>query len=100
MTAEKKKPKKKKKQAKSPVCDLDCFNCKFPDCINNNPPSIEMPDYWPEEKKVLKRENQRARYMQRKKDGICTICGIRKATNGLLCAECYAKRHKRKKEEI
>lgn len=37
-------------------------------------------------------ENKRIQYNERKEEGLCTVCGKKKATNGQLCTECYRKR--------
>lgn len=77
----------------------DCFNCPYPDCIN---------DYVKKEydrpaayiKKQVERQSERIQ--QRAAAGLCTTCGKRPPRNGYrTCAECqarsrrYANRHNR-----
>ena len=77
----------------------DCFNCPYPDCIN---------DYVKKEydrpaayiKKQVERQSERIQ--QRAEAGLCTTCGKRPPRNGYrTCAECqarsrrYANRHNR-----
>lgn len=38
---------------------------------------------------IKKRESSKSRYHQRKEAGICTKCGKRPATRGIMCEECY-----------
>lgn len=37
-------------------------------------------------------ERRKTRYHQLKEDGICTSCGQRKATHGIVCERCYQTR--------
>ena len=82
------------------VCDMDCFNCKFPDCIKE--------DVYSEKGKYCNRseeQKQKAReYAKKKRDearakGFCIVCRKVPATNGAKCHECYLrqKRHDKKK---
>ena len=62
----------------------DCFNCPFPDCINDKIP----PERTPEQKK-----KDHEKLMQRKQwcreNGVCTQCMCRPATKGYVtCAGC------------
>lgn len=49
---------------KKPICDYDCFNCKYPDCIAQN----NIPDYRikknPPKTSVEKREQLKLYYKQ------------------------------------
>lgn len=38
-------------------------------------------------------------YAKRKEEGICTKCGKRKATNGILCLDCYVKSRRNRNEK-
>ena len=60
------------------VCNFDCFNCVYPDCINNEPENKT-------EERRIKRENAKAR-------GLCVICMKSAATHGLYCEECYERK--------
>ena len=72
-------------------CDMECFDCKYDDCIN---------DYVPKEAKEYKAayyqkhkdeivHNKSKLYQERKAAGICVICGKRKAVkNRVRCLDC------------
>ena len=47
-----------------------------------------------EKKKI--NQLHRKLYADRKEQGLCTRCGKRKATNGTVCLDCYAKRRRKK----
>lgn len=82
--------------AKKSICNMDCFNCIFDDCINDyiGPPEKSA------EQKEKHNKYQRQRYQKRKEQGLCVRCG-KPATNGLLCydhwVESTEKNRKRKK---
>lgn len=43
-------------------------------------------------------KSHRKLYAKRKELGICTRCGMRKATNGTVCLDCFVKRKKQRKK--
>lgn len=64
----------------------DCFNCPYPDCINDavNP----VVTYTPERLKA-QREYSRKRKLRSEAAGLCTRCGKRPASNGYkTCIDC------------
>lgn len=78
-------------------CDMDCFNCIYPDCINDY---VKPQQTWNEIKvkhRQRNKENCKRRYDHLKKNGLCVDCGKRKATNGIFCLDCYAKRKRNRK---
>ncbi len=74
----------------SKICDMDCFNCKYEDCIN---------DYVPVPHKISKEQqekyNKRGRdlYHQRIENGYCGRCGkpLYLPHSHCYCYECYIK---------
>lgn len=75
------------------ICNMDCFNCKFPDCINDTvyPESARYCN-WSEERK--KRDNARCakRYREAVSKGLCGRCHKKPQYQGKLCYECWLKR--------
>ena len=70
------------------ICDKDCFNCKYPDCIAT--------DYSP------KKEEYRKQYYQENKEKIAEKSRQYREKNKEIIAECqrrYYERNKRKKAE-
>ena len=57
------------------ICNYDCFNCVFDDCINDE---AETPS-----------EKARRKYALAKQQGLCTHCNKRIAVHGVYCEECY-----------
>lgn len=83
------------------ICDMDCFNCPYPDCINNSPSYSEKSLYKnrSEESKRQQREYNRQRSAMLKAAGLCTCCGQRPAWDGHReCMECYLRHSRRAKE--
>ena len=74
----------------SKVCNMDCFNCKFDDCIKNDVYS-ESSRYCnrSEEYKQYQREYQKKKRDEAREKGYCIVCLKRPATNGAKCLECY-----------
>lgn len=67
----------------------DCFNCPYPDCINDY-----VPKYYKPSKERLARQTAKASAVAKKRaaKGLCTACGKKKARPGYkMCAECAAK---------
>ena len=57
------------------ICNYDCFNCVFDDCINDEPES--------------RAEEMRYKYAVAKSKGLCTNCKKRIAVHGVYCEMCY-----------
>ena len=83
------------------ICDRDCFNCKFDDCISDIRVYSEKSLY--KNRSPQAQANQRA-LAKKKRDeakaqGSCMVCRKKKATHGVKCYECYLrqKRHDRAK---
>lgn len=77
----------KKKQ----VCNMNCLNCIYPDCINNSVNNFEYQREWRKtHPEYLKRELERKKqkYRELKSKGICTMCRKRPATHGTKCYDC------------
>lgn len=72
----------------------DCFNCPYPDCIN---------EYFPKERTEEQRKqywvNRKAKIQECRESGICTVCQHRPADEGYrTCAICRSKRNVRMKK--
>ena len=82
------------------VCDMDCFNCKFDDCIKDDVYS-DKDRYCnrSEKQKQYQREYQKKKRDEARAKGLCIICRKLPATNGSKCLDCYLrqKRHDREK---
>ena len=77
---------------------MDCFNCKYDDCINDNVPECYADLPFEEKEKIQKRN--RTRYHELKERGICVKCGKLPAKEGItLCESCAHKRSKREKRK-
>ena len=78
------------------ICNMDCLNCVFPDCINNDDHNSyydwkeRHPDTYARHL-VKNRERNRARYHALKAQGICVSCGRLKAVRGTRCVACADK---------
>ena len=83
-------------------CNRDCFNCPFPDCINDyvkvNDPEYQKRYY--EEHRSQELERKKKTREDRKANGLCTYCGKRPLTEGSKahCIECLIKLRKRSME--
>lgn len=77
------------------VCDMDCLNCKFPDCIKDDVAPLRRYSQRSEKSKQKIREYQKRLRAEAKANGLCTTCRKNKATHGTKCFECYLmhKRH-------
>lgn len=66
------------------ICDMKCFECKLPDCINDYvKPEPSEAQRW------YRRERDRERREECRKQGICTQCKKRPARIGrVMCEEC------------
>lgn len=66
----------------------DCFNCPYPDCINDSFYDYKLSD----KQKARHNELALGRLEQRRANGICTYCGKNPADKGYkTCAECRRK---------
>ncbi len=88
-------------KTKKQICNMDCFNCKFLDCINDY---VKKERRWrdlPEEQKKKSAEHKREKYYRDKEKGICTHCGkkpIYAEKSTICCYECYINYKKRDME--
>lgn len=74
----------------SKVCDMDCFNCKYDDCIKDDVyPESQTYSHRNENYKKYQKEYKAKRYAELKLKGICVKCGKSKATHGVVCLDCY-----------
>lgn len=69
-------------------CNHDCFNCPFPDCVNNYVDTRRYSDR-SEVYKAYDRARQKARREAAKAAGLCIICQKRPAAQGAKCLDCY-----------
>ena len=72
------------------VCNMDCFNCKFDDCIKDDV-YREASRYcnMTEHSRQYIKDYHKKRSAEAKKKGYCTTCCIRPATHGTKCEKCY-----------
>lgn len=71
----------------------DCFNCPYPDCINDD---IEPTRQLSDEQKQHRKQYRKAIYHQRKEAGICVVCGKRPPEQGRVsCSRCLQKDRKK-----
>lgn len=78
------------------ICDMDCFHCKYDDCIREYEPKGSYRPYrdWPQQWRDVRNKHRREKYGARKQAGLCVSCGKR-ANRGVYCDECYLKSKKR-----
>lgn len=72
-------------------CNLDCFNCSYPDCVREEPDTDRF--RWcnrPEKYKQEQLQKKKEQYKTRKEKGLCVHCG-KPATHGVKCYEHYIK---------
>lgn len=79
------------------ICDMDCFNCKFDDCINDYIPPKKV---YTEEQKEGRREATRRMYQKYKEQKRCVNCGRPALKNQVRCLECKLKQNKRNHERL
>ena len=72
---------------------VHCAECLEEIRINNLKYDDRRPEY---EKRH--NENKKIQYRQRKQDGICVMCGKKKANLGVYCSECHCKRLSRRRD--
>lgn len=69
----------------SKVCDMDCLNCIYDDCINDYIRPMHV--ITTEEDRISNRQSRKKRYEKLKQAGLCTDCGKRISTRVYLWAE-------------
>lgn len=83
-------PKKKKEREKkklNKICDENCFECKFKDCV--------LPDTYIFGSYTARKEIVKKRYLSLKERGICTTCGKNKVErNKVTCKECCERKRR------
>lgn len=72
------------------VCDMNCFNCKFPDCIKNDTYS-EKSRYCnrSEQAKANQRKRAKEKRDEARAKGLCIICRKKPMQHGSKCYECW-----------
>lgn len=84
------------------VCDMDCLNCKFDDCVNDKV-YYDSSCYKnrSEKAKAHAREYQKKLRETAKANGLCVVCRKKTANHGVQCDECFAKavRYQKKRRE-
>ena len=72
------------------VCDMDCFNCKFDDCIKDDVYK-ETSRYCntTEHCRKYNRDYHKKRREEAKQKNYCSRCFKRPATHGTYCYDCY-----------
>lgn len=104
--------KMKEKSIEKQICDNDCFNCKYKDCIKTFDNYRAYSDYSEKEKEKIRKRQKiytKQNRAKAKENGLCSYCFKKPRYNGLLaCYECRIKRikyarktyeHRTKKEE-
>ena len=80
-------------------CNKDCFNCPFPDCINDDikPYDAEYHKKYKEMHREQQSERKRELRAERKANGICVECGKRPISRDCetMCIDCLLKSKKR-----
>lgn len=79
------------------ICDKDCFNCKYEDCIAEVKITVQTEEQ-KERMKEYNARNKKKRYYKAKAEGMCVHCLKKPATHGVLCYECWLKDNRRTKE--
>lgn len=82
------------------ICNMDCFYCIHPDCINDKLPKARK---LTKEQREMKKRSQhkwyKKNYEARKVAGLCVACGKEKARpNRTMCGPCAAAQNRRKLE--
>lgn len=73
-------------------CDMDCFNCKYPDCIND---VVNETRTLTRAQKDRRNERLKERYYEDKAKGMCVRCHVRPAQkNRVFCVECWLKENR------
>ena len=82
-------------------CDKDCFNCKFPDCVNDyiKPYNAEYRKKYHIENREKENERNSQRKAENVSKGMCRDCGRPIAQNSkCYCLGCLSKVRKRSAE--
>lgn len=80
----------------SKICDMDCFNCKFDDCINDYVRPMHV--ITTESERISNRQSRAKRYKKLRAAGLCVDCG--KPVNGsnAKCYECRLKANRKNRQ--
>ena len=54
---------------KTEICDLDCFRCKYRDCINDETLTRQARYYWRHRERVLEKKKEDYQKRKAEKDG-------------------------------
>ena len=74
----------------------DCFNCPYPDCIND---TFTSPREFTPEQKKRQCELKKKILARRRENGVCIYCGKKPADKGYKsCTECRIERTKKNRE--
>lgn len=77
------------------TCDMDCFNCKFDDCKNEQTYSERSRyKYRSEEYKQKDRELKKRKYYKAKEEGLCVVCQKKPQKHGTKCYECWIRQQR------
>lgn len=82
------------------ICNHDCLNCIYDDCINDSVYSEKsLYRNRSEQAKENQRKLQKKKRDEAKANGLCMVCRSKKATHGVKCYECFIrqKSHDRSK---
>ena len=75
----------------------DCFNCSYPDCINDYVPLARR-----QSKEQIKKAIEKMQLLRKEREekGLCTCCGERPPRDGYkMCHECQRKARRYKENE-
>ncbi len=81
------------------VCDMDCFHCKYDDCIYDE----SEPEYAATEKErehlEHQKQYQKERYRKLRSLGLCTVCGKPAKSGQAKCEECCQRINQRARQK-
>jgi len=84
------------------VCNLDCFNCPYPDCIRPEEQVYRFPSWDPanRSKEYRRRQAERGkeRREERKAQGLCIDCGRDAVSGRAHCEACQERRREYRKK--
>ena len=83
-------------------CNKDCFNCLYPDCINDYVASYDAENHKKQRAKRKEEVSKKRKllYEERKANGICVRCGKNPSVNGKTeCIVCASKTKNRAMEK-
>ena len=79
------------------VCDMDCLNCIYDDCINDYIRPMHV--ITTEEDRISNRQSRKKRYEKLKQAGLCTDCGKPAYNGSVRCFECKLKHNRISKQK-